>query len=139
VPEQAAQPDECEYGKQVVENYHGGLFGLINVWSKKDHDSSYPVATYSGQLPLHILVDEVDETGQWVFDAATRAAENYRSSHPLKGHFFPAFIANGELFFHFNAPDPMPAMLHQKKKGNGAILQTGAFYAKWRQFARGVD
>ena len=42
--------------------------------------SSYPVTAQSGQRLFHGIVHEVDESGQRVFGAAARAAENDRPS-----------------------------------------------------------
>jgi hypothetical protein len=102
----------------------------------------YPVTAKTGQLLLHGFVHEMDEFGQRVFGAAARAAENDRPSCPFQcqglgatlatwavriGGFFPSLGCswNGKRFY---------AMA----LSSGAILQTGAFYAIWRRFARGV-
>ncbi len=136
----------------------------------KNQDSSYPVTAQTRQLLLHGIVHEMDESGQRVFGAAPRAAENDRPSGSFQRQRGEAILTYG-FFCHrvllgfkptgfsqpftgsevqgsevlnfeprtINAEPVKDSAFSHKLKAVGAIMQTCAFYAIWRRFARAVD
>jgi hypothetical protein len=104
----------------------------------KYQDSSYPVTAQTGQLLLHGVVHEMNESGQWIFGAATRAAEKYQPSRPFQCQGREAILTYG-LFCHGVLLGFKPNTFFHRINEVGVIMQTGAFYAICQRFARAVN
>jgi D-alanyl-lipoteichoic acid acyltransferase DltB (MBOAT superfamily) len=80
----------------------------------------------------------MDEFIQGIFSAATRAAEDHRSSCPFQCKGAAANITMRLLINHFLLL-VTGRIQRSKAPGAGMNLQTRAFYAIWQRFARGYD
>ena len=90
------QPYAC--GKPCLEWLAGVDLNPICLFP--DRPCLDPVATKTGQLPLHGLVHEMNEFGQGILGAASRAAEDHGTSCPLQCQQALALVTPGFLFDH---------------------------------------
>ncbi|BBO80602.1 hypothetical protein DSCO28_11680 [Desulfosarcina ovata subsp. sediminis] len=85
VPERGTEADEGKDRENVVED---------------DHPWLNPVTAETGQFPFHGFIQQVDELGQGIFGAATRAAKQYRLSCPFQLQGVMAVFTCGVLLGH---------------------------------------